>query len=104
MLMLEKTMEKVCELSEMIEVQISATVERDNQVWKKCVVNCQDALKRKVTPLMEAEKEQVVLRWLLDGKDTKLAKVRVELEVERRVGTDAEKLRRQLIEAQAEVK
>jgi hypothetical protein len=32
MLMLEKTMEKVCEWSETIEAQNSATVERDVQV------------------------------------------------------------------------
>jgi hypothetical protein len=104
MLMLEKTMEKVCEWSERIEVQTSATVERDMQVWKKRVVNCEHALKRKVASLTEAKKEQVALRRMLDGKDAELAKVRAELEAERRVRTAAEKLRGQLTEAQADVK
>jgi hypothetical protein len=34
LMMLEKTMEKVCEWSEQIEAQSLATVERDVQVWK----------------------------------------------------------------------
>jgi hypothetical protein len=35
MLMLEKTMEKVCEWSERIEAQTSATAERDVTIWKR---------------------------------------------------------------------
>jgi hypothetical protein len=54
-------------------------------------INCEDALIRgKVAALTEAKKEQVMLRWLLEGKDAELAKVRVELEAERRSRTDAE--------------
>jgi hypothetical protein len=69
------------------------TVERDVQVWKRRVINYEDALKRKVAVLTEAEKEQVALQRMLDAKDTELAKVRALLEAERRARTDAETLR-----------
>jgi hypothetical protein len=42
-LMLEKTMEKVCESSKRIEAQTTITVERDVGA---CIVNCEDALRR----------------------------------------------------------
>jgi hypothetical protein len=93
MMMLEKTTKKVCKWSERIEAQNSAIVEHDVQAWKRCVINCEDALKRKVAALTEAEKEQGALRRALDAKDAELAKVQAELEPERRTHTDAEKLR-----------
>jgi hypothetical protein len=52
-------------------------------------------LKRKVAALTEAEKEQVALRLMLDAKDAELAKVRAELEAERKARTDAGTLRGQ---------
>jgi hypothetical protein len=57
MLMLEKTMEKVCEWSERIEVQTTTTVERDVGARKQHVINCEDAFRRKLAALTEAEKE-----------------------------------------------
>jgi hypothetical protein len=101
MMMLEKTMEKVCEWSEWIEAQTSATAKRDVTEWKRRLVNCKEALKRKVAVLTEAKKEQVELRQAMDAKDTELAKVRAELEAERRSHTNVEKLRSQLRDAQA---
>jgi hypothetical protein len=56
MMMLERTMEKVCEWSERIEAQTSATAERDVTIWKRRLANCQETLKRKATALTEAEK------------------------------------------------
>jgi DNA repair ATPase RecN len=84
LMMLEKTMERVCEWSERIETQSSVTVERDVQVWKRRLVKCEETLKRKVAALTEAEKEQVALRQAMEAKDAELAKVRTELEEERR--------------------
>jgi hypothetical protein len=54
--------------------------------------------------LTEAEKEQVVLRQVMEAKDAELAKVWAKLEEERRAHTDAEQPRRQLKEAHADVK
>jgi hypothetical protein len=54
MVMLEQAMVKVCEWSERIEAQTSATVEHDVGAWKQRVVNYEDMLKRKVTALTEA--------------------------------------------------
>jgi hypothetical protein len=62
LMILEKTMERVCEWSERNQAQSSAIAERDVQVWKRRLVNCEEALKRKVAALTEAEKEQVALR------------------------------------------
>jgi hypothetical protein len=56
MMMLEKMMEKVYEWSERIEAQNSATVERDMQVWKRRVINSEDALNQKVAALTKAKK------------------------------------------------
>jgi molybdenum cofactor biosynthesis enzyme MoaA len=88
MLMLEKTMERVCEWCERIEAQTTGTVKHCVGVWKQRIVNCKDVLRRKVAALTEVEKEQVVLRWLLEGKDAELAKVRAELKEERRAHTE----------------
>jgi hypothetical protein len=63
------------------------------QVWKRCLVNCKDALKWKVAALTEAEKEQVALRRAMEAKDAELAKVQAELEPEQRARTNAEQLR-----------
>jgi predicted mannosyl-3-phosphoglycerate phosphatase (HAD superfamily) len=82
MLMLEKTMEKVCEWREQIEAQKPAIAERVLQVLKRRLVNYEEALKGKVGALMEAEKEQVALWRGMEAKDAKLAKVREELEAE----------------------
>jgi hypothetical protein len=38
--------------------QTTATVEHDVGVWKKHLLNCEYALRRKVAALMEAEKDQ----------------------------------------------
>jgi hypothetical protein len=51
-------------------------------VWKRRLVNCEEALKRKVVALTKAEKEQVELRRAMDARDTELAKVCAELESE----------------------
>jgi chromosome segregation ATPase len=104
MLMLEQAMVKVCEWSERIEAQTSATVEHDVGAWKQRVVNYEDVLKRKVAALTEAEKEQSRLRRAVEERDEELAKVRAELEAERRTHTDAERLRGQLTETHADIK
>jgi hypothetical protein len=52
------------------------------------VVNCEDALKWKVVALTEAEKEQSRLQRTVEERDMELAKVRAELDVERRARTD----------------
>jgi chromosome segregation ATPase len=103
MLMLEKTMEKVCEWSEQIKAERSATAERDVQVWKRQLVNCEEALKCKVAALTEAEKAKVSLRRAIEAKDAELAKVWAELEAERRARTNVEQLYGQLKDAQADV-
>jgi hypothetical protein len=87
--MLEQAMVKVCEWSERIEAQTTATVECDVEAWKQRVVNCKDALKRKVAAPMEAEKEKAKLRRAVEERDTELAEVRAVLETERRARTDA---------------
>jgi uncharacterized protein YlxW (UPF0749 family) len=98
--MLEKTMEKVCAWSEQIEAQTSATNLACNVgAWKQRVINCEDALKRKVAALTEAETEQSQLRKAVEERDAELAKVRAGLEVERRARTNAERLCGQLTEA-----
>jgi hypothetical protein len=61
-------------------------------------------LKRKVAALKESEKGQAELRKALEAKDAELAKVRVDLEAERRSRTNAKQLRRELREMQADVK
>jgi DNA repair exonuclease SbcCD ATPase subunit len=61
-------------------------------------------LKRKGTALTEAEKGQAELRTALEAKDVELANVRAEVDAERRSLTNAEQLRRELREAQIEVK
>jgi predicted nuclease with TOPRIM domain len=61
-------------------------------------------LKRKVAALTEAEKGQAELRKALEAKDAELAKVRADLDAERRSHTNAEQLRRELREPQADVK
>jgi hypothetical protein len=53
-------------------------------------VNCKEALKQKVAALIEVEKEQVALWWVMEVKDAELAKVWAELEAERRACTNAE--------------
>jgi hypothetical protein len=92
--MLEKTMEKVSEWSEQIEAQKSATAARDVQVWKRRLVNYQEALTGKVAELKEAKKEQVALLRAMEAKGAELAKVRAVLEAERRARTDTEQLRK----------
>jgi predicted RNase H-like nuclease (RuvC/YqgF family) len=104
MLILEKTMEKVREWSERVEAQTSATAERDVTIWKRRLANCEESLKPKVAALTEAEKGQAELRKALEAKDVELVKVRAELDTERRSHTNVEQLRRELREAQAEVK
>jgi hypothetical protein len=103
MMMLEQMMVKVCERSERIEAQTSATAERDMQVWKRRLVICEEALKGKVAVLTEVEKEQVVFRPVMEAKDAELAKVWVELEAERRAHTNVEQLRSQLKDVEADV-
>jgi chromosome segregation ATPase len=71
---------------------------------KQRVVNCKDVLKQKVVALPKAENEQSRLRRAVEERDAELAKVRVELDAERRACTDAERLCGQLAEAQADVK
>jgi hypothetical protein len=104
MMLLEMAMRNVCAWSEWIEAQTSATAERDVIIWKRRLENCEASLKRKNAALSEAEKGQVELRKALEAKDTELAKVRVELEIECRKRTDVTKLREELREAQADVK
>jgi hypothetical protein len=72
--MLQQAMIKVCEWSERIEAQTSATVECDVGAWKQRVINCEDALKRKVAALMEAKKQQFRLRRTVEERDVELAK------------------------------
>jgi hypothetical protein len=55
--------------------------------------------KRKEAALSEAEKGQVELRKVLEAKDAELAKVRAELENERRKRMDVTKLREEIWEA-----
>jgi hypothetical protein len=55
-------------------------VECDIGLWKKCIVNCEDALSWKVVALTEVEKEQGAMRKRVEERDTELAKVRAELE------------------------
>jgi hypothetical protein len=97
-------MVKVCEWSERIEAQTSATVERDVGAWKQCVVYCEDTLRWKVRALTEVEKEQSRIQRAVEERDAELAKVRAELKPERKALTDVERLRGQLTEAQADVK
>jgi hypothetical protein len=104
MVLLKKTLEKVCERSEQIEAHKSTIGECNVQVWKRRLVNCQEALKCKVAVLTEAEKEQVSHWRAMEVKDTELAKVQAELEAERRARTNVEQLRGQLKDAQADVK
>jgi predicted nucleic acid-binding Zn-ribbon protein len=61
-------------------------------------------LKRKSASLSEAEKGQAELRKALEAKDAELAKVRAELDVERRKRTDVDRFREELREVQADVK
>jgi hypothetical protein len=100
MLMLEKMMEKLCEWTERIEAQTSTTTERDITIWKRLLANCEEALKWKVTALIEVEKGQAELRKSLEAKDAELTKVRTDLDAERRSRTNVEQLRRELREAQ----
>jgi chromosome segregation ATPase len=104
MLLLETVMRSMCEWSERIEAQTSAMAERDVIISKRRLENCETSLKRKNTAMSEAEKGQVELRKALEAKDAELAKVRAELEVERRTRTNATQLREELPEAQADVK
>jgi chromosome segregation ATPase len=104
MLMLETAMQKVCAWSERVEAQTAVTVERNVIIWKRRLENCEESLKRKSASLSEAEKGQVELQKALVAKDTELAKVRAELEVERRTRTNVTQLREELREAQADVK
>jgi predicted nucleic acid-binding Zn-ribbon protein len=89
MLMLEKTMEKVCEWSARVEAQTTATAGREATIWKRRLANCEESLKRKGTALTEAEKGQTELRTALEAKDAELAKVRAEIDAERRSPTNA---------------
>jgi hypothetical protein len=91
MLMLEKTMEKVCEWSERVEAQTAAIAGREVAIWKRRLANCEESLKRKGTDLTEAEKAQAELRKALEAKDAKLAKVRAELDAERGVVVEGRK-------------
>jgi predicted nuclease with TOPRIM domain len=104
MLLLESAMRNVCASSERIEAQDSVKAERDVIVWKRRLENCEESLKRKSASLSEAEKGQEELRKALEAKDAELAKVRTELEVERRTRTDAAQFREELREAQADVR
>jgi predicted nucleic acid-binding Zn-ribbon protein len=104
MMMLETTMQRVCAWSKRVEAQTSDMTERDITIWKRRLENCEDSLKRKSASLSEAEKGQAELRKALEAKGAKLAKVRAELEVERRKRPDVDKLREELWEAQADVK
>jgi wobble nucleotide-excising tRNase len=61
MLMLEKRMEKVCEWSERVEAQTSATAECNVTIWKRRLANCKESLKRKVAALTKADKGQAQL-------------------------------------------
>jgi chromosome segregation ATPase len=54
--------------------------------------------------LSEAEEGQAELRKALEAKDTELAKVRAELDAERKKRTDMDRLREELRTAQADVK
>jgi hypothetical protein len=104
MLLLESAMRNVCAWSERIEAQTSEKAERNAMVWKRRLENCEESLKQKSASLLEAEKGQEELRKALEAKDAELAKVRTELEVERRTRTDAARFREELREAQADVK
>jgi hypothetical protein len=77
MLMLEKTMEKVCEWTERVEAQTPATANHEVTIWKRRLANCEESLKQKGTALTEAEKGQAELRKALE-----LAKVRAEMDAE----------------------
>jgi hypothetical protein len=61
MLMLEKTMEKVCEWSARAEAQIAVTVGREATIWRRRLANCEESLKRKGTALTKPEKGQAEL-------------------------------------------
>jgi hypothetical protein len=104
MLMLEKTMEKVCKWSERVEAETATTAGHEVTIWKRRLANFEESLKRKGTALTEAEKGQGELRKALEAKDAELAKVQAELDAERRSCTNSKQLRRELREAQAEVK
>jgi septal ring factor EnvC (AmiA/AmiB activator) len=104
MMLLETAMRHMCAWSERIEAQTSATVERNVIIYKRRLENCEASLKRKSASLSEAKKGQVELRKALEAKDAELAKVRAELEVERRTHTNVTQLCEELREAQADVK
>jgi hypothetical protein len=61
MMMLERTMEKVCEWTEWIEAQTSATAESEVTIWKRPLANCEEALKQKAAALTKAVKRQAEL-------------------------------------------
>jgi hypothetical protein len=67
MLMLEKTMDRVCKWSERVEAQTAATAGREVTIWKRRLVNCEESLKRKGTALTEAEegRRSSERRWRL---------------------------------------
>jgi predicted RNase H-like nuclease (RuvC/YqgF family) len=96
MMLLETAMQNVCAWSERIEAQTLETAERDAIIWKRRLENCKTSLKRKNTALSEVEKGQVELRKALEAKDAGLARVRAELEHERRKHTEVTKLREEL--------
>jgi chromosome segregation ATPase len=77
--------------------------ECDVIIWKRRLENCEASLKRKSASLSKVEKGQVELRKTLEAKDAELAKVRAELEIERRTRTNITQLREGLREAQADV-
>jgi hypothetical protein len=79
-------------------------VERDVTIWKRRLTNYEESLKRKVAALMEAEKGQAEVRKALEAKDAELAKVRADLDAERRSCANVEQLCCELWEAQADVK
>jgi hypothetical protein len=60
--------------------------------------------KTETAALSEAEDGRAELRKALEAKDTELAKVRAELDAERRKRTDVDTLREELRKAQADVK
>jgi predicted RNase H-like nuclease (RuvC/YqgF family) len=104
MMMLETTMERVCTWSERVEAQTSETAERDMMIWKRRLANYEESLKQKSASLSKAKNGQAELRKALEAKDAELAKLRAELEAECRKRTNVNKLRKELREAQANVK
>jgi hypothetical protein len=61
MMMLEMAMQRVCAWSEMVEAQTSDTAEREVEICKRRLENCEELLKRKSASLSEAEKGQAEL-------------------------------------------